>query len=328
MEVLQIRPPDDEHRDTLLAFFGHKGKTWLPYIRESVAGELVEQVQDHYFLGLVDGEPLGGMWFAGSTANQMEVVTLGHVFTRERARGRGVSSGLTERVKTFFRDSLRGRAIYLATGFGFPRKIYEKADWKSVQPGSTVMRWIAQGPKEDEAFEQEFFAPGALCKTRIVNLGDLGSFEALLNARTIGMTDAGLGLFSPGHFEEQLLTYIRDPNVDPLIALETQDRHRVVGMALVRRQDRRQRSHVGSIEFALHPAYGDYFPELLQALRRAVPQDITHLRAFAMPDGHPRVQWLSRAGFEKKAEESHQVCTSTDPVVLLPLQTWALPAKR
>ena len=320
-DVIHVVPPDATYSPRLHAFFAHKSAHWRTYLNDSLEGKHAGTCADHFFLGLVDGEILGGMWYVGSPRNHLSVTTFGHVFTRPEARGRGIATRVMEQTCAYYRGAEGSEAMYLASGGEVPRRMYAKFGFVPVH--GSIMRWTVDEAEDGDAFEARYFKAGRACSIRDADLGDCGNFEALFNSRELPLiVDHGLGVYRGRGFEGEFLKYLYEPLYGPVRVLETEPTRRVVGAALVRRFPGRHLGHIAELEFCVHAAYFAQAGDLIGSVQADLPPGIATVRCFSTGSDDPRSAVLEAQGFQAVAIEPGVLQEAEGGEKLLPLVTW------
>ncbi len=304
MDIMHIPGGDKEGSSAIKSFYSSWGREWRQYIFDAADGKFNDLCEDHFVLGLVDGKALGGMWFAGSPRNKLAVVTFGHVYTLTEARGRGISSVMMSHVCRYFKEHVRGKAIYLATGWtGVARKIYDKLGFSALSSNSIIMRWTTDGLDGTE-FERKYFEPGHASRIRDANIGDCGNYEALFNCANIPfIVDYSGRCFRNSGFESGYLGYLCSGNYSGLKMLETTDSGAVVGASMLRTPSGKWTGHVGDLEFCINYSYWDKAAELLDSSLASVSPDIKIIRSFSAGNDDPKGRILSELGFRVVSDE-------------------------
>lgn len=149
-ELLVVEAPDAGRRDEILALLAHKGPEWQVHLHEALAGR-TNALETRWYLAEVQGELVAN----AMTVERHGVGILGHVFTREAFRQRGLCNAVLGALMEDFR-SRNGRALVLGTGYeSVAYRIYESFGFRSLRGG--FMEYLAE-PREE--FDAEWFGPG------------------------------------------------------------------------------------------------------------------------------------------------------------------------
>jgi GNAT superfamily N-acetyltransferase len=137
--------------EALLELVGHKGEPWLADIEARLAGEGL----DLFAATWKDEEPVAHAWL-GSSAQCPRVGLVGHVFTAEEHRRRGLASRLLGALLARF-DDWGGRWAQLSTGSEAAARLYRRFGFAVVaagQPGEDGERHrvMRRGPEVAEAY--------------------------------------------------------------------------------------------------------------------------------------------------------------------------------
>lgn len=209
MTVKRVQPPEPSYQQKLADRYAHKGPTWRGDILRRLNGEFADSSLDDYFFGEVDGNVVGGLWTT-TPRDTRDVATLGHVFTDEAHRQKGICDFLMQAMTQAFRDE-GGQAMYLATGNPVARRIYEKYGFRLYNPPQSerggIFQWVVSG---EPNFEERYFERATPLRVREVVWGDLPRFEALYNCpHPWLLKDEGLNVYRDVGYESQFLSLMR-----------------------------------------------------------------------------------------------------------------------
>lgn len=238
-------------------------------VERGLGGTLRESSRDHYFLGLIGPHLVGATWYQISRRTP-EIGALGYVYTDPGHRGLGVGSFLNRVAVDHFRGE-GGVGLYLGTVNPIARRVYERCGFSTYN--GIVMRYVAP-PWKQEEFDAAFFGHSGVAQVRSVEWGDAGMIDALYASPYPSLIrDYRRRSFShPAvpqrscHIFPSLMVDVEQQN-GAFLALET-PQSRLVGAALLARNDPRVEGHVGVVDFVVQPAYMAQAAELLSALMR------------------------------------------------------------
>ncbi len=126
-EARVFRAPVEPHFAAfLLGLLGHKGEPWLTDIRARLAGDDL----DVFAVAFREGAPVANVWLGSSQACP-ESAVLGHVFTVEEHRRRGLAGALLEAALKES-DAWGGRWIRLTTGNQAAARLYSRIGFRIV----------------------------------------------------------------------------------------------------------------------------------------------------------------------------------------------------
>ena len=169
MEIVRVAPPEPDWRDRVLPFLAHKIEPWQWQMHVAFDQGLPGATQ-YYYEGVLDGEIVGNIMTVESMDRPIGI--LGHVFTPEEQRRKGICTHLMRAVTEDFRDR-DGRAMFLHTGYdSAPYHIYESWGFEGYRDTGT-MAWILEPD-----FRANHFAPRPV-KPRETHWGDWPALEAL-----------------------------------------------------------------------------------------------------------------------------------------------------
>lgn len=238
-------------------------------VERGLSGRLLESSRDHYFLGLIGSQLVGVTWYQVSQRTP-EVGALGYVYTDPVFRGRGVSTVLNRAAVDHFRES-GGVSLYLGTVNPVARKVYEGCGFYLYN--GIVMRYLTP-PNIREGFDATFFGYVGDAKVRPVEWGDAGMIDALYcSPYPCLVRDYRHRSFSHPAIPQQschifpsIMVSVENEN-GAFLALENR-RSRLVGAAILSRNDPHVEPHIGVVDFVVQPAYTPQATELLAALMR------------------------------------------------------------
>jgi len=148
LDVLVVTAPEQSLRDEVLHLLGHKGEPWESHLVAALDGT-ADPLETRWYLGSLAGRPVSNIM----TVERSGVGILGHVFTEEPHRRRGICRAVMERQMADFRER-GGQLLLLGTGFeSVPYRIYESFGFRSLRDG--FMQYSVR-PVED--FETAWFA--------------------------------------------------------------------------------------------------------------------------------------------------------------------------
>ena len=191
MEVGVALTPDEEWRDQIIPFLGHKGAAYSAHIRRSLEGPL-DNLQTRHYLGSVEGRVITHVMIVGDRGAGI----LGHVYTLPEERRKGAYGKLmAHQMRNVAEEGFK--VINLGTGFESPPYwIYHSYGFRSIGTGRGQMTWLAH----PEA-ERELMSP-APTRIRPLEWGDWGYMdllaaqpptedEELPRCRVMGLKDYG-----------------------------------------------------------------------------------------------------------------------------------------
>lgn len=223
--------------------------------------------RDYYFLGLIGAELAGATWYQVSRRTP-EIGVLGYVYTDVRRRGLGVSTHLNQAAVEHFRVQ-GGMCLYLGTVNPIALRVYESCGFYPYN--GIAMRYLTP-PNVREGFDTVFFGDVGEAHVRPVEWGDAGMIDALYcSPYPYLIRDYRRRSFShPAirqrscHIFPSLMVGVEEED-GAFLALEN-CRSRLVGAAVLSRNDPRVEAHVGVVDFVVQPAYMPQAAELLTAL--------------------------------------------------------------
>jgi GNAT superfamily N-acetyltransferase len=305
MDMTRLVPPDPACLEgNLAAFYAHKGPNWYGDILRRLQGKLVDCSLDHFYLGKVNGEIVGGVWI-GMPRDATDVGTLGHVFTPDRHRKKGICDALMAVCMKKFKEE-GGKVLYLATGNPVARRIYENYGFRVYNPPQPESAQIFQWTTTDEKnFDEKFYAHAKPLKVREATWGDWTHLEALYNVPEHPwlIKDESLGVYKYVGYEHQFFSLMPPLEEKRGVCLLLENpNHRVVGVTRLTRSPRMWNSHVATLEFFVHEFYfADAAPLVKETLARCGSLGVDLVHAYAASGDKERVHILEQQGFKNSA---------------------------
>lgn len=303
MIVKRVQPPEPSYQQKLADRYAHKGPTWRGDILRRLNAEFADSSQDDYFFGEVDGNIVGGLWTT-TPRDTRDVATLGHVFTPEEHRQKGVCDFLMQAMTQVFRDE-GGQAMYLATGNPVARRIYEKYGFCLYNPPQSerggIFQWVVSG---EPNFEERYFERATPLRVREVVWGDLPRLEALYNCpHPWLLKDEGLNVYRDVGYESQFLSVMRSIEEQRSVCLVLENARRViVGVAGLTKSSVRWSAHVANLELFVHPFYFADASRLVQdVLTRCSQMHVEVVHAYAASSDEAKSNILLSDGFHEAA---------------------------
>jgi GNAT superfamily N-acetyltransferase len=148
--IIEVFAPDSEYRERILTLLSHKGGVWEVHLAAALDG-MTDALETRWYIAELNGRPAANVMLV----ERHGVAILGHVFTREEHRRKGLCRLLLQSMMDRFRER-KGRSIILGTGFqSVAYHIYESFGFRSLRGG--LMGWYASSRAD---FESEWFASG------------------------------------------------------------------------------------------------------------------------------------------------------------------------
>ena len=290
MEIVRVVPPEAQWRERILPFLEHKEQPW-GWQMEIAFDEGLPGATQYYYEGVLDGEIVGNIMTVESMDRPIGI--LGHVFTPEEQRRKGICSRLMEAVTDDFR-ARDGRAMFLHTGYDTPPyHIYQSWGFVGFRDTGT-MAWV-----REPDFAANQFAPRPVAP-RETNWGDWPALEALAEVdqgwyvRSCYLNQHGFGGFEGQYVDVRrglMAGEVRDFRV-----LSAED-GAVMGYALLAPWEAFPEEPLVLDSF-VHPNFTGEASALMQAM--TIPDDET---VFALSDSESpgRAEALESIGFAQEA---------------------------
>ena len=290
MEIVRVAAPEPDWADRILPFLAHKMEPWQWQMQVAFSEGLPGAIQ-YYYEGVLDGTIVGNIMTI--EAMDAPIGILGHVFTPEEQRRKGIASRLMEALTNDFR-ARNGRALFLHTGYNTPPyHIYETWGFVGYRDTGT-MAWLLE-----EDFWAKHFAPRPVAP-RETNWGDWAALEALGEAdggwhiRSIFLNQHGFGGFEAPYL--QVRRGLMEERVRDFKVLGADD-GAAMGFALLAPW----KSFPGSplvLDTFVHPDFIADAPALVQAVELPDEQRVL---AFSDSGSEGRAEALLSAGFAEEA---------------------------
>ncbi|NLH99119.1 MAG: GNAT family N-acetyltransferase [Chthonomonadales bacterium] len=145
-----VEAPDAEFDSCILTLLAHKGGAWDHHMREALSGR-ADALETRWYLAFMGAQPVAN----AMVVERHGVGILGHVFTQEAHRQKGICSAVLHELMTDF-QARRGLSLLLGTGYeSVAYRIYESFGFRSIREG--FMGWYATSRAD---FEMRWFAAG------------------------------------------------------------------------------------------------------------------------------------------------------------------------
>jgi len=302
-----IRPPAGEYAEPIFRLLEHKGSPWTADIKERLEGERLEWSCDYFVIAEIKEKIISNIWFGTSSQNK-EIGTLGHVFTRPEHRGRGLCSALMEVACRIFREQ-GGLAIYLGSGTPVAIRIYERYGFRLYNPPrgeSGIFRWVVKN--DPDSFDDSYFAPLPV-SIRQGHPGDLSLMGALYNCPHPWLIkDFAHQVYREPGFEGQFLQMIEELKQGGCFRVLENSARQVMGAALLIPNKRPYQGHVKILDFLVHPNYFEHAESLVEGiLTEAQPHEV--IRAYAASGDKDKIAVLKNSGFGGRCRLRNQFRT-------------------
>ncbi len=299
MRIVRITTPEPQWCDRLLKLLGHKGQDWLDSMRLALT-EGIAPAELRFFVGLLGDELVGNIMTTICSGGRTGI--LGHVFTPEQHRRKGICTALMRAVTEDFKAG-GGWAMALGTGYDSPPYwIYHSFGFRGQQDTGHMIwrvvedfdaRWFAKGPTQLRDTNWDDWAPlellysvedGWLYRSAFFGQVDFGGYEGLYwhwyNAIQSGTVS-----------QHKIMT-------GPSGA--------VVGQAYIWRDSRFGRNHSAAsvLDFFVHP---DFYGDLGRLLGSFTLDDMGKVQAYADGAAEEKIAALQQIGFQIEATFKGQI---------------------
>jgi len=290
--------------------------------RMRLFGALRNHSSDYFFVGELDGEIVGTLWYC-TPATCREIAYMGEVTTHKRQRRKGVATGLLEVAIDSFRET-GGRAIYITNLCpNAPHRVYRKLGFQAYGYGLITYGGIVRLTlnERSEDFDRAYYEHDSNTSTRDVNWGDLPHFIALLSYPHPWILRAyNFGLIGPGVFDElgrSFMNFMKTLKEGNICLVLGDSENRMVGTACTSSLHTRSQSHVKTVDFLVHPNYFAEAAELLKALVEKLSDGKAEkLQAYAAATDRSRTEILRLCGFKREATMPAQLLIGSKKIDL------------
>ncbi|MBT3273151.1 MAG: GNAT family N-acetyltransferase [Spirochaetales bacterium] len=308
MQVVRIEGPDDEWKNRLLPFFGHKGEKWRWQIDRTLTGG-TEPLRSVYYAGLIEGGLAGTV----CTFTYAGAGVFGHVYTDPNYRQKGVSSAILRIAMDDTRD-LGIHALFLTTDRpGHARTMYEKEGFSPLNEFCREMAWYRDG---ELSFEKNFFAK-ADSSIRKLDWRDWGALSALMcQPRGSRLRLVSLGVYGRMSMEKSFLALEQriEQEYDALaFVLESEATGAAAGTAMLLADKRFPGNTL--LDLFVHPNYSDQTGGLIETLLSTTLYE--RIQAYSDPDDVEKIRALENAGFHLSAVLEKQITLPTGSLDVL-----------
>lgn len=301
-------------------WFSIAEREWLWHV---LRGDFVSSSFDAVFVGRLDGQIVGALWYA-THIDAPAVGVFGYVLTAPAHRGKGVSSALTGIAVRHFTDR-GGRLMYLGTGNPIARHVYEKYGFRDYNGHVMRLSTSAEGPA---ALDRRYFSAQGDVYVREAVPGDYARLTALYVSPDTWFTrDFREGLFNdPTHPQSRCnscwaaIALRKRSAADSQFVMETSS-GAIVGAATLTQGGAPTVEHQAEVELLVHPNWrkqcGKLLAELLKHARQAGIQSLMCLTASCDGD---KISLLNDANFAVDAVLSEHFRVGTKRFDLLILR--------
>ncbi|MDA0841929.1 MAG: GNAT family N-acetyltransferase [Planctomycetota bacterium] len=288
LEIGVVEAPDDEYRDVVLNLLSHKRDAWQWHIGQAFEGK-TGNLRNLFYLGFINGEAVSNItiWQSGFTGD------LGHVYTREEHRRKGICKATMQVQMDDFREQ-GGRYCVLGTGYdSHPYHIYKSFGFESLQPGSGAMYY-----QRDEEFWSDFLKTGDAVG-RNIEWEDWSDVCTLMACPTADWYRGRRSrIFGPTCFEFSMLNDVESFHAGKNQLRVLEGPGGIVGYAALA-PDPEWKGNTCLLDLTVHPAFAEFVPGLLEGF------DWPDAKVTAWLQGSsPTVDAMKKAGFKEEGRLS------------------------
>lgn len=308
MQVIICEPPEEAYAQGLLHFLRHKGDDSLRGIRQRILGQYADYCLDRYFVGEIDGRPVGNAWYGlprVDDGRRWGIGNFGHVYTEPEWRGRGIAGELTRLLLEDFNAEPTGSCLLCSAGADAGR-IYRRFGFEFIPPTATSgpMCYIKPSVASDFAtLDAQYFAPGLPARVRPGHIGDRHDLDRMLDfsAPWIAARDhwhrVGFSTLAPTYIAA--LHYVEDGR--GIVTVLQTDSGSLVGYAFVLSLGANYETGLRTFDFVVHPHYADHGVALVQeTIALAGETDTSDVHASVADCDDEKLEILLSAGFSEQ----------------------------
>ena len=182
MVVKLLIPSEIGYSEKLAIFLRHKGDETARDIRARLNGQYASGVVDKYFIGEINGEMAGQLWYGYGRTSQ-PVSNFGHVYTAIKHRRKGITAEL---MKYFIDDFKNSPALgaFCSSYREWVAAIYQKEGFKPLLPGKNAGPMVLPNtsvPEDFLKFQDFYYLPAKPIKTVEGTMKYCFEIDALLN---------------------------------------------------------------------------------------------------------------------------------------------------
>lgn len=308
MQVVLCEPPEEEYAQGLLHFLRHKADDSLRGIRQRVLGQYADYCLDRYFVGEVDGRPVGHAWYGlprVDDGRRWGIGNFGHVYTDPEWRGRGIAGELTRLLLDDFNAEPTGSCLLCSAGADAGR-IYRRFGFQFIPPDATSgpMCYLKPSVAPDFAtLDEEYFAPGLPTRVRHGHIGDRHDLDRMLDfsapwiAARARWHMVGVSSLAPTFMAA--LHYVEDGR--GLLSVLQTSSGSLVGYAFVLSLGTGYEVGLRTFDFVLHPHYlGEGVSLVRETLAMAAEAETSDVHTSVAACDEKKLEILQSAGFAEQ----------------------------
>ena len=305
MRVSLVTPPAGEHAEALLHFLEHKNDRTLRGIRQRVNGQYADICDDRFFVGEIDGEIAGQLWY-GFPRQGSGIANFGEVYTEPKHRRKGITTLLME---DFAADFAAGSAVaaFCNCGRRHVAEIYMGQGFRYALPGDAfgalaLLKGGCGDPAGFAAFEADYYAAGKPLATGVGSMVHRHDVDKLLRLafQMRGPCPERLGGTARVESYADALFLAEDGR--GLVAVATTPDRRVAGWAFFLNTGAAAERCAHAFDYELHHNYEAQAEQLLaEWLRLAASHGIQRTFAYTAANDGRRLGLLAAAGFRECA---------------------------
>lgn len=323
MAIYRVEPPQPDYAAALCHFLEHKRDTAFRMIRQRLSGKYVNECVDRYFVGEVEGQIVGQVWY-GLPRGGTGVGNFGHTYTEPEHRGKGIATHLVRALVEDFAQS-EGRCLLCSAGPDAAR-IYQRFGFQFIdagaQSGGMALLRAGVAPSFQE-LDADYFRPGRKVGVREGSIRHRHDCDRLLffspSRRAAGIPWHRAFITAHVSTFEEALFHVEDGR-GHLTVLETCTGS-IVGYAYALNLGSPWESPLRVLDFLLHPHYlADGSRLVRETASRAAKDSAGGVYAFCPTSDQEKLSVLQQADFEEAYRFPSGFRTSRGPCDLLMLR--------
>lgn len=301
-----VRTPDCSYGENIRAFLPHLDEIWQWHLGLALRGQL-DELETRFYLGILNGRIIGNV----STWEHRSLGILGHVYTAEDQRRKGVFNSLVKACLQDFRDR-GGKITVLGTPVDAPwNHVYRECGFADIAEGSEVMRCDL-----DPDFQKTFLQSKKIY-SREVKWSDWPSLSILYTVQEGWLLRSmRYSVFGPLDYEDHFLHDMKRTNGNEcqVRVLVTEEEH-VVGHSTLSFL-RREEGPVWLLDFFVHSVHVSGAACLLDSLHWPTER----VRCYVEEDNREKMSVLSGMGFHRELLSLKQITHEGKKIDILAME--------
>ena len=327
MLIVRITAPDNEFDGRINELLAYTGDLYTRDIRQRLAGKYQDVCVDKYFLGVIDGEVAGNIYY-GYPAAGSRIGNFGHVYTALKHRKKGVTTHLMNYFLDDFHSS-PAKLLLCATGTPWVASFYLKYGFQLITPNAdcgplALFNESNQTKYSDFAeFAAEYFATTDNFEIKEGTMAEVFDIDKMLAYELILHNEPPMRValnYAVQSYREAIFKS-EDGHGFTVVAKTKNNSVPAWGYFLNLASEYEEHSRI--FDFFIHPAFKAQTSNFVaNSLRLAERNGIKSVYSYISGSEKSKIDILKQSGFSVAAEIA-DYCrvsdTSTSPLVILNL---------